>query len=150
MKRMTLSFYVSLAFVILGLVVLRTALQLPLSTRITAMGGPGTFPVAYLVMIIVLSAILTVTEFFKSMSTPGSKYKIEKNDVIRVLLMIVVVAVYLVNLRAVGFMISTPFLTLALLWLFGYRHIIMSPALAIGITLLLRLLFQTFLRILLP
>lgn len=154
MKKLSLSFYVASLLVILGLIVLRTTLQLPFSTRIAAMGGPATFPTAYLAIIIGFSAILAITEFIKSFSAseskPSSKAAIEVSDVIRILMMIVAVAVYISTLRMVGFMISTPLLTLALLWLFGYRHIIISPLLAIGFTILLRLLFQTFLRVLLP
>ena len=154
MKKLSLSFYVASALVILGLLVLRAALQLPFSTRITAMGGPATFPTAYLAIIIIFSAILAVTEFIKSFSAseskPSSKAKTEVNDVIRILMMIAAVAIYISTLRVVGFMISTPLLLLVLLWLFGYRHIIISPILAVGFTILLRLLFQTFLRVLLP
>ena len=155
MKRMTLSFYVALAFVILGIAGLRTALRLPLSTPITAFGGPGTFPVAFLIIIITFSAILAVTEFIKSSSASGSSEskspaKIEKKAVIRVLSLIAFVAVYILTLSTAGFMISTSLLTLALLWLFGHRKIIISPVLAIGFTILLRLLFQTFLKVTLP
>jgi len=153
MKRMTLSFYVASALVVLGLVVLRTALRLPFSTPITAFGGPGTFPTAYLVMIITCSAILAVTELVKSLSAPESsvpKFKIGKKDVIRIMLMLAAVAVYILTLSTVGFMIATPVFTFVLLWLFGYRNMIISPVLAIGFTILLRLLFQTFLRVLLP
>ena len=152
MKKMTLSFYVSLALVVLGLVVLRTALRLPFSTPVTAVGGPGTFPTVYLVMIITCSAILAVTEFVKSFSAPESKSpaKIEISDVVRILLMVVTVVIYILTLSTVGFMISTPLLIFVLLWLFGYRNMVISPLLAIGFTILLRLLFQTFLRVLLP
>jgi len=157
MKRLTFSFYVSLAIVISGAVVLSTALRLPLSTRIAAFGGPGTFPVAYLIMIITCSAILVITELVKSFSTspeskPSAKLEVKEivQDATRILLLLIAVAIYILTLRAVGFMISTPLLLLASLWLFGYRHIIISPILAIGFTILLHLLFQTFLRVLLP
>ena len=153
MKRMTLSFYVALALVALGIAGLRVALRLPFSTPITAIGGPGTFPAAFLVIIITFSAILAVTELVKSFSVSSESKppaKMEKKTVIRILLLIAAVTIYISTLGTVGFMISTPLLTLALLWLFEYRNKILSPVLAIGFTILLRLLFQTFLKVLLP
>jgi len=152
MKRMTLSFVVAMGLVILGIIGLIVALQLPLDTPITKIGGPGTFPVAFLVIIIAFSAILAVTEFIGSFSASNSSEpeSLGKKDIIKILLMIAAVTVYMYFFRTVGFMISTTVLTVALLWLFGYKHIIISPVLAIGFTFALHLLFQTFLKISLP
>jgi len=152
---MTLSFYVALTFVVLGIAGLRTALRLPFSTPITAIGGPGTFPAAFLVIIITFSAILAATELVKSFSVSESSEikspaKIGKKAATRILLLIACVTIYILTLSKAGFMISTSLLTLALLWLFDYRNKILSPVLAIGFTILLRLLFQTFLKVLLP
>ena len=155
MKRMTLSFFVALAFVVLGSLALIVSLKLPFSTPVTKIGGPGTFPTVFLIIIIVFSAILAVTELFQSFSaskTSGSPsaIQIEKKDVIRILLLIATVTIYIAFLDTVGFIVFTPFLIVISLWLFGYRHIIISPVLAIGFTVLMHLLFRVFLKISLP
>ena len=156
MKRMNLSFFVALALVAAGIMGMIVALQLPFSTPISKIGGPGTFPTAYLVVIIFFSSILAVTELVKSFSASGSSEpaqafgKMGKKDVIRVLLLIAAVTIYILNLNKVGFKISTPLLILVSLWLFGYRNKIISPVLAIGFPALLYLLFRTVLKISLP
>ena len=158
MKRITLSFVVALAFVVLGIggLALVTS-RLPFNSPVTAVGGPGTFPAIYLVIIVAFSAILAVTELVKSFSASQSKSseskqpaKIEKKDMARILLMIAAVTVYISILNTAGFLIATPLLTLALLWLFGYRNKIISPVLAAGFAFLLYSVFQTFLKIPLP
>ena len=152
MKRMTLSFFVALAFVVLGSAALIVSLKLPFSTPVTKIGGPGTFPTVFLIIIVVFSAILAVTEFLSASKTSESQasIKIEKKDVIRILLLIAAVTIYIAFLDTVGFIVFTPFLILVSLWLFGYRHIIISPVLAIGFTILMHLLFRVFLKISLP
>jgi len=153
--KLSLSFYVSVLLVIIGLVVLRTAIRLPFSTAFAGVGGPGTFPTAYLAIIIVFSAILAVQELIKSIAAAGTSEAEpttaeDENIIMRILLLCVAVALYIIYLSSVGFMVATPLLVLALLWLFGYRNILISPVLAIGFTVILRLVFQTFLRVLLP
>ena len=152
MKRITLSFVVALMLIVLGIIVLVAAWRLPLNTPVTAIGGPGTFPVAFLIMIITFSAILAVTELVKSFSAPEPPASeiIGKKDLIKILLLIGTVTVYILNFRAVRFMISTPLLTMVLLWLFGYRNKIIIAVLAIGFATFLQLLFQTFLSVPLP
>ena len=152
MKRITLSFVVASTFVILGIAGLWVVVsRLPFSTPITAVGGPGTFPAIYFVIIVTFSAVLAVTELVKTRHTESKpSAKMEKKDVARILLMIAAVVVYISVLDKAGFMIATPFLTFVLLWLFGYRNIIISPVLAIGFTFFLYSLFQTFLKISLP
>lgn len=152
--RITSTLIVSLALVILGIVGLTVSLQLPFHTPVTAIGGPGVFPTAFLVIITFFSAILVITELVKSFSNSESTESkspiIAKKDAIRILLMIAAVTTYTLVLRYAGFIFATPVLTLVLLWLFGYRNKIVSPILAIGFTLLMHSIFQTFLRISLP
>ena len=155
MKRMTLSFIVALAFIVLGIVGLTVALKLPFSNPVTKIGGPGTFPAAFLVIIITLSIILAVTELAKSFYASGSPEsgsptKMEKKDVTRILLLVAAAVIYTLSLNTAGFMISTVILTAVLLFLFGYRNMIISPILAIGFPALLYLLFRTVLKISLP
>ena len=149
MKKMTVSFIVAVALVVLGIMGLAVTLRLPFSNPVTKIGGPGTFPTAFLVIIITLSAILAVTEWVKT-SPVLSESKIEKKDVIRILLMIAAAALYIWGLNKAGFMISTVLLTFVLLWLFGYRNKIISPVLAVGFPFFLYLLFRVALKVSLP
>ena len=155
MKKITLSFIVALAFMVLGVMGLTVALQLPFSNPITKIGGPGTFPTAFLVIIIALSVILAVMELLKSFSAskpsgPEPPAEMGKKDLARILLVIAAAAIYTLSLNTVGFMISTAVLTFVLLFMFGYRNIMISPVLAIGFPAFLYLLFRVALKISLP
>ena len=150
--KITLSFLVSLAFALLGIAGLTLVrAQLPFSTPLTAIGGPGTFPAAYLTIIVVVSSVLAVTEMVAPKATESKpSKKMTTNDLVRVLLMVAATIVYMSVLRRTGFLMATPFFTLAMLWLFGYRNLVVSPVVAISFTFILHALFQTFLRIPLP
>ena len=155
MNRITLSFIVAVAFAVLGSMGLTAALQLPFATSLTKIGGPGTFPAIVLVLIIICSVILAVTELVKSShvsraSESQQSGEVEKKDILRILLMIAVVVIYTLSLNTAGFMLSTSVLTMVLLWLFGYRNKFIAPVLAVGFPALSYFLFRTVLKISLP
>jgi len=152
MKRITLSFIVALAFVVLGIVGFAVVSKLPFSNPVTRVGGPATFPAAFLVIIITFSVILAVTELVSSFSASGlpESGSMEKKDIARILLLIAAVSVYILILDTAGFLVATPLFIIALFWLFGYRNKIISLVLAIGFPVILYLLFRVFLKISLP
>jgi hypothetical protein len=152
MKRITFDFTIALAFIVLSIVGLTVSLQLPFNSPVAASAGPGTFPTAYLVIILVSSVALAVKEYKKALSASGTtKRWIEKEDLKRILILLGMLIIYIAVLELIGFyVIATTILIIGLLWLFEYRNKVVFPIVAIGFPVLMHLFFEVFLKILLP
>ncbi|MCL2852780.1 MAG: tripartite tricarboxylate transporter TctB family protein [Defluviitaleaceae bacterium] len=161
--KITLSFVISIAIIIVGLIILREAWGLPLSSPTVAVGGPGTFPLAMTAAILFLSVCIALSELVKSYKaskdpsasaervTILSLLEIEKKeDLYRVLIAIAVVVTYTFVVAPLGFLVATPLLLVASMWLFGVKKIIYYPIVAVSFTVLLYFLFQRILLISLP
>jgi len=161
--KITLSFVISIAIIIGGLIVLREAWGLPLSSPTVAVGGPGTFPLFITSIILFLATCIAISELVKSYkaskdpSATTERVTIlsllgieEMQDLVRVLIAVAVVATYTFVLPMIGFMFATPLLLLASMWLFGVKKILYYPIISIGFTILLYFLFQRILLISLP
>ncbi|MCL2568974.1 MAG: tripartite tricarboxylate transporter TctB family protein [Oscillospiraceae bacterium] len=161
--KITLSFLVAVGFLILGVVGLIEASGLAFHTRAAAIGGPGTFPVSLLVIIIVLASCLAISELVKSYLAAKKSTEplppttilslldiAEGKDLVRVLLMVGAILVYTFAIMPLGFLIATAVFILVVLVLFGCKRYKLYPILAVVYPLALYLLFEGILGIQLP
>ena len=161
--KVSLSFVLAVGIIILSLIGLREAQGLAFSTPTTAVGGPGTFPVIMLYIMIVLAVCLAISELVKSYkesknSTDASQpmtvlslLSIDtKQSLFRVLALVAAMVAYTFVLIPLGFLIATPLFLIVVLWLFGLKKLIYYPIISIAYPIGLFLLFQRLLGISLP
>lgn len=137
-------------FFLFGLGMLAKSSALPLSTSVTSFAGPGTFPILLTVIIVVISGILIVKEIVKISKGTATAIKFNKQDVIRVLSILVSSVVYIQILPIVGFLVATIGFTALSLWIFGYRKKVTLVIISIVFPLIVFLIFKVFLNIPLP
>lgn len=147
----------SLGVVVLGVVVLVTALNYPLlSVEFDAVGPMG-FPIGVAVVFMVGGAIqATVTglrlrrsgRFGTAEGTPDDDGS--PGSFVRVLGMILGFAAYLLLMRSVGYLVLTPAFMAAALYAMGYRQAWKVAAVALGFTVVSFALFDGVLNVPLP
>lgn len=144
----TVEFAVSLFLFLGGIAWLTVGLQLPLSSRVTRIGGPGTFPVFVTCLMVLLSGITCITSHLKSADVKSSG--MDRQSMIRVALMILASVIYVLVIEYAGYIISTALFMAALMWLFGYRHKIGFPLLVVIFPVALNFLFRYLFLVQLP
>ncbi len=151
MKRtVSLSFLVSLAFFVVSVVWLRLTFALPFNSPVTTFGGPATFPALVLGVMASLSFIVTAAEFWKMLRETGLKDGMPKEDIIRIVGLLCVMAVYVLVIEAAGYIPATVGLVLASLLLFGQRNKVILASVSVLFPLVIFLLFQQALEVQLP
>ncbi|RPH26489.1 tripartite tricarboxylate transporter TctB family protein [Buttiauxella warmboldiae] len=124
------------------------------STAIETDIGAGAFPIFYAGLLIVLALLLVVREY-----TPGqqrnSSQEQESADNIhpgygRTATGIILTAVYIVLMGYLGYLIATPLFLASIMVLMGYIHRLLTPLMAILLTIVLWLLFVQVLQVPLP
>lgn len=146
--KLTVEFIVSLFLFLGGIAWLTIGLQLPMSSRVTAIGGPGTFPVFVTGILILFSGITCVTSYRKAADAKASG--MDKQSMTRIALMVLASAVYVLVIEHAGYIVSTALFMAALLWLFGYRNRIGFLLLVVVFPVALNILFKYLFLVQLP
>ncbi len=124
--------------------------QLPFRTNVTNFAGPGTFPVGLTIIIVFFSGILIVKEVIRISKGTANALKITKNDLIRVVSIIVSSIIYIELLPVVGYLAATIGFTALALWIFGFRKKLPFAVITIVFPLAILVIFKEFLNIPLP
>lgn len=147
-NKLTVEAAVSFLLFLSGVFLIATAARLPMSSGVTDYGGPGTFPFWISVLMTLLAAIQTVREYLKSAS--AVRGGIERQDIIRVVLLIAVCIIYVFIIELTGYIIATVLCLAAVLWLFGFRHKLWMPVISVAVPVLLYFLFRNLFSVQLP
>lgn len=147
----TVEFSVTLFLFLLGVILLGITSRMPMSSSVTSIGGPGTFPFGVSILMTILAGIQCIRSFLEAGKAENSHTgSMEKKDVIRVLIMIAASLIYVFVVDLVGYIIATVVFLAVVLWLFGLRHKILLPVLAIVFPVVLFFLFKYVFYVQLP
>jgi putative tricarboxylic transport membrane protein len=78
------------------------------------------------------------------------KFNVEKKAASLFLAAVAVIVIYVSLVSTVGFILMTPLLMVAMMWLFGERHFVKMAVIAVVTTVLVWLLFTEVFMIFLP
>ncbi|MBQ2989813.1 MAG: tripartite tricarboxylate transporter TctB family protein [Clostridia bacterium] len=110
--------------------------------------GPAGFPKFISVVLMILGAVQTIMAVSAGVEAP--KFNIEKKAASLFAAAVAVIVLYVSLVSTVGFIILTPFLMVAMMWLFGERHFVKMAVIAVVTTVLVWLLFTEVFMIFLP
>ena len=143
MKRINANTFVGVGFAAFGAFLLYQAGQL----RNQDEYGPSTFPKLVAIVMIACGLMLAVQSIL-SKNVPKPEW--DKNSLLRILILTVLLVVYLIVMPRVGFIICTIILVAAALWLFNMRDIKLLVILSAMCPTVLYFLFAKLLNVPLP
>ncbi|RCW48646.1 tripartite tricarboxylate transporter TctB family protein [Halanaerobium sp. MA284_MarDTE_T2] len=120
--------------------------------------GPAFWPRIIISFMLVLSLINLGSLFKKrdKIMEETEAYKEEKdieeikNNSKKFFISLIILSIYSMFLRTLGFILLTPLLLVSMFWNLGYRKKILAPVIAIVIVVLLAYIFPNYLNLLLP
>lgn len=147
---------VAIGVVVIGVVFLTSALMLPPGS-IRAPIGPSGIPAAVGILLVIGGVALALRRVISWHRTPATVPNEGSADLerypssfIRVVLIWAVCLVYAILLPWVGFVLLTPVLIAALLWILSFRRIRDVVIIAISATVVMYVLFDILLAVRLP
>lgn len=152
MKRyLTPKVLMPLALVLLSVVWLVFARQLPSSSSVTAFAGPSTFPTLILGIMLVCSIVVSVQEIRAAHAAAEQAGEgLSPLDIKRIIGFVIAIFVYVFIVGKITFIPATVLLLAALLLLFGQRKPLICIAVPVGFTLAIYAIFEFALKIDLP
>lgn len=110
--------------------------------------GPGGYPKFISIGLFILALILTVQSLKKGL--PKWQGNINRREVLRQIIFLVVTFVYIRLMSILGFLILTPVYLFFQCWLFGYRKYIVAGIMSVGLTAGIYYMFRVIFLIMLP
>lgn len=151
-QRMTATMVVALLLCAVAIGVMINAVSFP-ATAIETDIGAGAFPTFYAGLLIVLALLLVAREYTPSQGntpqdqdTAGSV----RPSYWRVATGIIMTAIYITLMGYLGYLITTPLFLGGIMVLMGYTRRLLTPLIAILLTIVLWLLFVEALQVPLP
>lgn len=138
---------VGLIFLLFSLFVLNVISKLPEGTSL-AQSGPGFFPKVIIIIMLIVSVALIIKDLISNKEK--SKFEINNDDEIKVVLLIIAIALYIFLLSKIGYVITTAILLIITFWLFGYRNKIKLISLSIATPIIINFVFKALLQVQLP
>lgn len=110
--------------------------------------GPGGFPKFIAVVLVLLGAVQTVTTLISGVNAP--KFDVDKRATALFIAAVALAIAYVMLVTQLGFILLTPILLVAYMYLFGERNWIKMIVIAIITTVCIWLLFTEVFMIFLP
>lgn len=111
--------------------------------------GPGDHPQFIVIILFILGLALAVQSYFKKVSQENKKLY-TKDNLIKVIAMLVLTFAYIQIMPYIGFLYLTPIYLLAAMLLFGMRNWLVSISVSIVFSVAMYWIFTTVFYVMLP
>lgn len=136
--------------IVVAIIAIVTALGFP-ATNLATDVGPARFPLFYAISLIVLCLIMMATHLRKPAPPPqGYAAGPDSMGYLCVAIGMAATALCIFVMFWIGYAITTVLYLWGLMWMMGWRHRWLTPAVAVGVTALLYVLFSLSLNVPLP
>lgn len=112
--------------------------------------GPGFFPKVLSIIVMILSSIELITSGKSDKDESEKEEQFFFKESLRVWVALVIIIIYLISLKYIGFLIMTPLYLIIMFLYFKTKNIITLIGIPIGITCILYFIFMILLKVQLP